>query len=41
MSGLYRAVIGVLDKLVPQALKPVWDHPAGRYITAFLPLLRK
>ncbi|KAK9695591.1 Mitochondrial pyruvate carrier [Popillia japonica] len=29
MSGLYRAVIGVLDKLVPQALKPVWDHPAG------------
>ncbi|GJQ68972.1 hypothetical protein Trydic_g6157 [Trypoxylus dichotomus] len=29
MSKIYKAVIGILDHLVPTALKPVWDHPAG------------
>ncbi|KAM7249365.1 hypothetical protein ACFE04_011125 [Oxalis oulophora] len=29
MSAIYKAVISVGDKVVPQALLPLWQHPAG------------
>ncbi|TNN15021.1 putative mitochondrial pyruvate carrier 2 [Schistosoma japonicum] len=29
MSGVYRALVSVVDKRVPTGLKPIWDHPAG------------
>ncbi|XP_022833156.1 mitochondrial pyruvate carrier 2-like [Spodoptera litura] len=29
MSKLYKAVIGVVDRFVPSAMRPLWEHPAG------------
>uniref|UniRef100_A0A915KM59 Mitochondrial pyruvate carrier n=1 Tax=Romanomermis culicivorax TaxID=13658 RepID=A0A915KM59_ROMCU len=29
MAGIYRSVIILADKFVPNALKPMWNHPAG------------
>lgn len=29
MSFVYRALCGIGDRVVPQRLHPVWNHPAG------------
>lgn len=29
MSSLYKVAVSVGDKIVPQALVPLWQHPAG------------
>jgi hypothetical protein len=29
MSVIYRALVGVGDKVVPSGLRPLWEHPAG------------
>ncbi|XP_038207312.1 mitochondrial pyruvate carrier 2-like [Zerene cesonia] len=29
MSKVYKGIISVADKFIPQALRPLWEHPAG------------
>lgn len=29
MSVIYRALVSSADKVVPQGLRPLWEHPAG------------
>lgn len=29
MSLLYKSIVSVGDRIVPQALQPLWQHPAG------------
>ena len=29
MSLVYRALVGMGDKVVPARLRPLWQHPAG------------
>jgi len=29
MSFIYRAIIRSVDPMVPQRLRPIWNHPAG------------
>ena len=33
MSMLYKTIISVGDKVVPNALMPLWQHPAGKVET--------
>ena len=32
-SKIYNALIGRVDKVVPDKLRPLWQHPAGRLRT--------
>ena len=43
MSVIYKAAVSIGDKVVPRALQPLWQHPAGElnYITfTYLKTLR-
>lgn len=30
MSAVYRGIITVADRFVPDKLRPLWNHPAGK-----------
>lgn len=32
-SKVYNALVGSVDKVVPDKLRPLWQHPAGRSCT--------
>lgn len=31
-SKIYQGLIGAVDKHVPQKLRPLWNHPAGKLL---------
>lgn len=31
-SALYQTIIKTADKVVPKALEPLWQHPAGKVV---------
>lgn len=33
MSKVYKGIISVADKFVPNKFRPLWDHPAGKFNT--------
>lgn len=39
-SKIYNGLIGAADKYVPDKLRPLWNHPAGKFLHAFFYLTK-
>lgn len=35
-SKIYNGLISAADKHVPDKLRPLWNHPAGKFLNAFI-----